>query len=77
MTATDRFDAPARPVAAPAPRPTSALDIELMSGDALRRDVCLRAEQSLIEAPSYGGASAILACELADGTHLYIRRDAD
>lgn len=75
MTSSDLLDDPACP--APVPRPAPTLDIELIAGDTLRRDAWLRTELALIAAPSYDDASAILAREVADCTHLYIGRDPD
>lgn len=54
---------------------TVGLDIELISGEELRRNAWLRTELALIAAPSYDDATAILAREVADCTHLYIGRD--
>lgn len=59
------------------PCPLSGLDIELIPGEELRRNVWLQTELALIAAPSYDDASAILAREVADCTHLYIGRDPD
>ncbi len=53
----------------------TGLDIELIPGDELRRNAWLRTELALIAAPSYDDATAILAREVADCTHLYIGRD--
>ncbi len=51
------------------------LAIERVSGDELRGNAWLRAELALLAAPSYDDATAILAREVADCTHLYIGRD--
>jgi len=53
----------------------TGLDIELITGDELRYNAWLRTELALIAAPSYDDATAILAREVADCTHLYIGRD--
>lgn len=53
----------------------TGLAIEVISGDELRRNAWLRTELALIAAPSYDDATAILAREVADCTHLYIGRD--
>ncbi|MDP3293841.1 MAG: hypothetical protein Q8M37_03745 [Nevskia sp.] len=51
------------------------LAIERISGDELRSNPWLRTELALLAAPSYDDATAILAREVADCTHLYIGRD--
>ncbi len=51
------------------------LAIELITGDELRRNTWLRTELALLAAPSYDDATAILAREVANCTHLYIGRD--
>uniref|UniRef100_UPI0025D728F2 hypothetical protein n=1 Tax=uncultured Nevskia sp. TaxID=228950 RepID=UPI0025D728F2 len=53
----------------------SPLVIEVISGEALRRNAWLCTELALLAAPSYDDASAILAREVAACTHLYIGRD--
>ena len=52
------------------------LAIEQVSGDELRGNVWLRTELSLLAAPSYDDAAAILARSVTACTHLYLGRDA-
>ncbi|MBA4284510.1 MAG: hypothetical protein C0434_03140 [Xanthomonadaceae bacterium] len=88
MTTAPGFDDSARDREPPAPAcpppldhvlpgNASGLDIELIPGEELRLNTWLQTELALIAAPSYDDASAILAREVADCTHLYIGRDTD
>ena len=71
---------PSPPAVTPIPAEPPArgrLSIHPVSGQRLRADAALQAELAGLAGPSYEDPSAILAREVADCTHLYLRRDAD